>query len=72
VEKITGATLIPISLAIAMAYVIFNSGGLSSQVDANTGQIISFKADSKDILKTLKNIESRMIKLETSIDMLAK
>lgn len=70
--QITQNTLLPISLVIAMAYVVFNFGGLSGQVKANSVKFNDYRVERKDMSKTLKNIESRLIKIETSLELLAK
>jgi len=71
-EKITSSTLIPISLVITFGYLIFSLGDSYSQVKDNKEEIIELKKDDKEILYTLKSIENRLIKIETSLKMMAK
>jgi archaellum component FlaF (FlaF/FlaG flagellin family) len=71
-EKITSSTLIPISLVITFGYLIFSLGDSYSQIKDNKEEIIEIKKDEKEILSTLKSIENRLIKIETSLKMMAK
>jgi len=71
-EKITTSTLIPISLFLSFSYIIFYLGDSYSQVKSNKSEIMELKTDDKEVISSLKNIENRLIKIETSIKLIAK
>jgi hypothetical protein len=71
-EKITATTLIPISLALSFGYSIFYLGDSYSQIKSNKEEIKELKTDDKEVISSLKNIENRLIKIETSIKLIAK
>jgi len=70
--KITQNTLLPLSLVIALGYVIFAIGNSYSQITVNKNDISEVDTDIKEALKTLRNIELRLMKIETSIKLMAK
>ena len=70
--KITQNTLLPLSLVIALGYVIFAIGNSYSQITVNKNDISEVDDDIKAALKTLRNIELRLMKIETSIKLMAK
>jgi len=71
-NKITQDTLMPLTLIGTLLYVVFQVGGSYSQIQGNTKKISTIEIDSKEYLKTLKMIDSRLIKMETSIELLSK
>jgi len=71
-NKITQDTLMPLTLIGTLLYVVFQVGGSYSQIQSNTKKISTIEIDSKEYLKTLKMIDSRLIKMETSIELLSK
>ena len=62
---ITQNTLLPIGLIATLIFLAFQIGGSYSNVQANTSDI-------QDVLKTVKSMESRLIKMETTLEVLAK
>jgi len=62
---ITQRTLLPIGLIVTLILVALQIGGKDNQLQANTSDI-------QDVLKTVKSMEARLIKMETSLEILAK
>ena len=62
---ITQRTLLPIGLIVTLILVALQIGGKDNQLQANTSDI-------QDVLKTVKSMEARLIKMETSLELLAK
>jgi len=65
VTTITQNTLLPIGLIVTLILVALQIGGKDNQLQANTSDI-------QDVLKTVKSMESRLIKMETTLEVLAK
>jgi len=72
VTKLTQDTLMPLSLIATLFYLIFAVGGKDHQLQANTAKIEIMQTADKELLKTLKSVEYRLIKMETSLELLAK
>jgi len=62
---ITQNTLLPIGIIVGLILVALQIGGKDNQLQANTSDI-------QDVLKTVKSMESRLIKMETTLEVLAK
>ena len=71
-SKITAGTLLPVSLIITFVFLAFQIGTSYSKMQNNTNDIIMLKSDSKDVLETLRSLEQRQIRMETSLEMLVK
>ena len=70
--KITQETLMPITLISTLLYLVFQIGGSYKEVQEHGLDIKNMQIESKEVLKTLKSVESRLIKIETSLEVLAK
>ena len=70
--KITQNTLLPVSLIGTLIFLAFQIGISYNDVEAHTQKIEAIEMESKEVIKTLKSIENRLIKMETALELLAK
>ena len=72
VTKLTQDTLMPLSLIATLFYLIFAVGGKDQQLQANTAKIEIMEIADKEQLKALKSVEFKLIKMQATLDLLAK
>lgn len=69
VNSITKDTLMPLSLIGALLWGGVQIGGSLTEVKANTVKIDTLKKESKETLSTLRSIESRLIRMESKMEL---
>ena len=71
-SKITQETLMPLTLIGSLLYIIFHVGMTFNRLEANTSKIEAMQIADRETLKTLKSMELRQMKMETTLELLAK